>query len=119
VAVSKTRLFQWIRSLNLDAVASILGAHPELKDVKDQRGRNALHVLCSLESNERRKDQSLKLAKYLSGLASTSMPRLHRRGISGHFPLVCHIAGTEHPAGEAAPGVRIDAGILLVGGRLQ
>lgn len=65
--MSKTRLFQSIRSLDLDAVASLLETHPDLRQARDQRGRNALHVLCSLEGNERRRDRSVKLAKYLLG----------------------------------------------------
>ncbi len=52
--MSKTRLFQSIKSLNVEAVASLLGAHPELKQVKDERGRNALHLLCSLPSHEKK-----------------------------------------------------------------
>ena len=66
--MSQTRLFQSIKSLNVEAVASLLGAHPELKQVKDQRGRNALHLLCSLPSHEKKNRQSLELAQYLLGL---------------------------------------------------
>ncbi len=66
--MSKTRLFQSIKSLNVEAVASLLGAHPELKQVKDERGRNALHLLCSLPSHEKKNRQSLELARYLLDL---------------------------------------------------
>jgi uncharacterized protein len=66
--MSKTRLFQSIKSLNLEAVDSLLEAHPDLKQVKDERGRNALHLLCSLPTRERDNRQSLKLAQYLLGL---------------------------------------------------
>jgi len=66
--MSKTRLFQSIKSLNLDAVASLLEAHPELTQVKDERGRNALHLLCSLPSHERKNRQSLELVQHLLGL---------------------------------------------------
>jgi hypothetical protein len=46
--MSKTRLFQSIKSLDRDAVGALLEAHPQLKQVKDERGRNALHFLCSV-----------------------------------------------------------------------
>ena len=63
--MSKTRLFQAIRSLNLDVVTGILEADPELKHVTDERRRNALHFLGSLTSHEKTRGQSLKLAQYL------------------------------------------------------
>jgi ankyrin repeat protein len=66
--MSKTRLFDSIRSLNLDAVASLLQAHPELKRVKDERGRNLLHLSCSRASHEKTSRRSLELAQYLLDL---------------------------------------------------
>jgi hypothetical protein len=66
--MSKTRLFQSIKSLNLEAVDSLLEAHPDLKQVKDERGRNALHLLCSLPTRKGGNRQSLELAQYLLGL---------------------------------------------------
>jgi uncharacterized protein len=66
--MSKTRLFQSIKSLNLEAVAALLEAHPELKQVKDERGGNALHFLCSLPSADKIRERSLELARYLLGL---------------------------------------------------
>lgn len=63
--MSKTRLFQSIKSLDVEAVVAILEAHPELKHVKDGRGRNALHFLCSLRSHDQRRGPSLKLTEYL------------------------------------------------------
>src|SRR5712692_4217492 len=66
--MSKTRLFQSIKSLNVEAVSSLLEAHPELKRVKDERGRNALHLLCSLPSHEKKNRQSLELVQHLLGL---------------------------------------------------
>jgi len=65
--MSKTRLFQSVKSLNLDAVAFLLEAHPELTRVRDERGRNALHLVCSLERNDKTTSRSLKLAEYLLG----------------------------------------------------
>jgi len=66
--MSKTRLFQSIKSLNLEAVAALLEAHPELEQVKDERGRNALHFLCSLPRTDKIRERSPELAQYLLGL---------------------------------------------------
>ena len=65
--MSKARLFQSIKSLDLRAVRSMFDAHPELRDVSDERGRNALHLLCSRPCTEKTTAQSLKLAEYLLG----------------------------------------------------
>ncbi len=51
--MSKTRLFQAIKSLDVAAVAALLEARPELGQVRDERGRNALHLLCSLPGSDR------------------------------------------------------------------
>ena len=69
--MSKARLFQSIKSLDLGAVRSMFDAHPELRDVRDERGRNALHLLCSRPCTEKTTAQSLKLADYLLRQAST------------------------------------------------
>src|SRR5438309_5733952 len=66
--MSKTRLFQSIKSLNREDVAAPLEPHPELKDVKDERRRNALHFLCSLPGAEKSRERSLELDQYLLGL---------------------------------------------------
>ena len=66
--MSKTRLFQSIKSLDRDAVGALLEAHPQLKQVKDERGRNALHFLCSVPGAAGRRERSLALAQHLLGL---------------------------------------------------
>jgi ankyrin repeat protein len=72
-AMSKTRLFQSIKSLDREAVAELLEADAELKRVpklrqmKDERGRNALHFLCSLPGADKGRERSLELAQYLLG----------------------------------------------------
>lgn len=63
--MSKTRLFKSVKALDLDAVTALLEARPGLHRVKDDRGRNALHLLCSLESNAKTRHRSLELARYL------------------------------------------------------
>ena len=54
--MSKTRLLQSIKSLKRDDVAVLLEAHPELKHVRDERGRNALHSLCSLPGADKTRE---------------------------------------------------------------
>ena len=66
--MSKTRLFQSIKSLDREAVADLLEADPELKRVKDERGRNTLHFLCSLPGADKGRERSLDLAQYLLDL---------------------------------------------------
>jgi ankyrin repeat protein len=63
--MSKTRLFQSIKSLDVDAVSALLGSHPELARVKDERRRNALHVLCGLPYRDDTSHRSLGLARLL------------------------------------------------------
>ncbi len=65
--MSKTRLFDSIKALDLQAVRSVLEAHPELRDVRDERGRNALHLLCGQPATGKTVPRSLKLAEYLLG----------------------------------------------------
>ena len=66
--MSKTRLFQAIKSLDVAAVAALLEARPELGQVRDERGRNALHLLCSLPGRDTSRDRSIALAERLLGL---------------------------------------------------
>jgi len=60
--MSKARLFQAIKSLDVAAVAAQLEARPELGQVRDERGRNALHLLCSLPGRDTSRDRSIALA---------------------------------------------------------
>jgi len=63
--MSKTRLFQSIKSLDRKSVAALLEAQPALRQVKDERRRNALHFLCSLPGTDKSRVRSLELAEYL------------------------------------------------------
>ena len=63
--MSKTRLFQPIKALDVDAVAALLDALPELIRVIDDRRRNPLHFLCSLPANPKTSRRSLALARRL------------------------------------------------------
>jgi uncharacterized protein len=66
--MSKTRLFQAIKSLDAAAVAALLEARPELGQVKDEHRRNALHLLCSLPGSDKTRGRSLALAERLLAL---------------------------------------------------
>jgi ankyrin repeat protein len=63
--MSKARLFQSIKALDLDAVRAVLEAHPELRGARDERGRDALHLLCGRPCPGKATVGSLKLAEYL------------------------------------------------------
>ena len=45
--MSKTRIIEAVKQLDLGAVRTLLGAKPALLTVTDQRGRNLLHLACS------------------------------------------------------------------------
>lgn len=66
--MSKTRLFQAVKAVDLDAVKALLEASPALREVKDERRRSALHLLCGLPAHEKTRARALKLAEYLLGV---------------------------------------------------
>ena len=58
--MSKTRLFDAAKTLDLEAIRAILAKTPSLLDATDRQGRNILHLVCSadckkLKVPERRK----------------------------------------------------------------
>ncbi len=63
--MSKTRLFQSIKALDLDGVRAGLEASPGLREATAERGRNALHLLCGRPCRGQDVARSLKLAEYL------------------------------------------------------
>jgi len=63
--MSKTRLFRSIKALDVEAVASLLEAHPTLIRATDDRRRNPLHFLCSLPADPKTAGRSLTLARRL------------------------------------------------------
>lgn len=63
--MSKTRLFQSIKVLDVEAVSSLLAARPALLRVVDERRRNPLHFLCGLPAGPRTGARSLALARRL------------------------------------------------------
>jgi len=63
--MSKTRLFNAIKSLDVEAVSALLDSHPELAKAKDDRRRNALHFLCGLPASDKTETRSLALARLL------------------------------------------------------
>jgi len=63
--MSKTRLFQSIKALDVEAVASLLEVNPDLLRTVDERRRNPLHFLCGLPADPRTSARSLALARRL------------------------------------------------------
>ena len=63
--MSKTRLFQAVKSLDVTAVTALLEAQPALAQTKDDHRRNALHFLCSLPARGEAARRSLELARCL------------------------------------------------------
>jgi ankyrin repeat protein len=62
---SRARLFRSIKALNLEAVAPLLAAQPDLARATDERRRNPLHLLCSLPARAKTTDRSIGLARHL------------------------------------------------------
>lgn len=50
--MSKTRLFEAVKLLDLKEVKQIIAAKPLLLTVRDDRGRNLLHLACSVECED-------------------------------------------------------------------
>lgn len=63
--MSKTRLFQAIKALDVDAVVALIEATPELLQATDDRRRNPLHFLCGLPADPKTSGRSLALARRL------------------------------------------------------
>lgn len=51
--MTRPRLFQAVKALDLERVKALLEADPALRQVTDERRRNALHLLCGLPANEK------------------------------------------------------------------
>jgi hypothetical protein len=52
--MTKAKLFDAVQSLDLKAVRAILDAKPQLLEVRDQKGRNILHVACAVPGDARK-----------------------------------------------------------------
>jgi uncharacterized protein len=65
--MSRARLFRAVKALDLEAVAALLAAQPELARATDDRRRNPLHFLCSLPAHATTTDRSIRLARHLLG----------------------------------------------------
>jgi hypothetical protein len=66
-AVSKTALFEALKTFDLDQVRTILKRAPELAQLKDEKGFNLLQICCkrSTVGNPTAADRQLRLAKWL------------------------------------------------------
>ena len=104
--MSKTRLFEAVKNLDLQETKAILKAKPELLSVWNDQGRNLLHVACSADCKKLKKPEAaaVKMVGFLlergldieqEGGAATHRHREgirsgapemagHARGFSGH-----------------------------------
>ena len=89
--MSKTRLFQAIKSFDVGRVATLLDAHPELHPARDARRRNALHFLCGLPYRDKTWLARWRWLGSSLASASTSMspPSSRVARLQGHAALVC------------------------------
>jgi ankyrin repeat protein len=65
--MSKTRLFQAVKSLDLDSTREILESQPGLLHVRDNKGWNLLHLACSADCRELKvpEARAVQMADYL------------------------------------------------------
>ena len=65
--MSKTRLFEAVKSLDVKETKRILEAKPELEKVWNDQGRNLLHIACSVDCEEVGKPEgaAAKMVTYL------------------------------------------------------
>ena len=64
--VSKTSLTESVRAFDWGAVSEGLAKKPGLRDARDKRGRNWLHLCCATRPDERRRvEDSIRLADLL------------------------------------------------------
>jgi len=65
--MSKTRLFEAVKTLDLKETKRILEAKPQLQDVWNDQGRNLLHIACSVdcEGVGRPKSAAVRMVSFL------------------------------------------------------
>lgn len=65
--MSKTRLFEAVRNLDLAETKKILDAKPERLDVWNDQGRNLLHIACSVDCEDigKPKSAAVKMVAFL------------------------------------------------------
>jgi ankyrin repeat protein len=65
--MSKTRLFDAVKNLDLAATKKILEAKPELEQVRNDQGRNLLHIACSVDCGDigKPKSAAVKMVTFL------------------------------------------------------
>ena len=65
--MSKTRLFEAIKNLDLAETKKILDAKPELLKVRNDQGRNLLHLACSVDCGDigKPKSAAVKMVAFL------------------------------------------------------
>ena len=65
MAVSKTKMLELVKGFRAAEVDAALKESPKLKDVRDERGRNWLHVCCGQKVKKGQEKDSIKTAEVL------------------------------------------------------
>src|ERR1700742_3901611 len=65
MAVSKTKMLELVKGFRAAEVDAALKENPKLKDVRDERGRNWLHVCCGQKVKKGQEKDSIKTAEVL------------------------------------------------------
>ena len=77
--MSKTRIIEAVRKLDLESIKKLLDDNPSLLSVTDRMGRNLLHLACSAQCKE------LNVPESVSARVATL---LLNRGLDVESPLV-------------------------------
>lgn len=98
--ISKTRLTQWVRELRWKDVGAGLAENPSLVGVQDKRGRNWLHLCCSVETSAGplRPADAVKLAGELLDAGLDIDDEAFREGTWKATPLWYAVARGRNPA---------------------
>src|SRR5690348_12928332 len=65
MAVSKTKMLERVKGFREAEVDAALKENPKLRDVRDERGRNWLHVCCGQKVKKGQEKASIKTAEVL------------------------------------------------------
>jgi ankyrin repeat protein len=97
---SKTRMAELVKSFRAKELAAALGESPQLLGVRDERGRNWLHLCCSVKpaGGERTPARSIKTADVLLGAGLELDREAFREGSWKATPLWYAVARGENPA---------------------
>lgn len=98
--MSKTRIIEAVKNLDLETTAKLLDTNPSLLAIKNRQGRNLLHLACSA-SCTKLKVPELIAARLVTFLLDRGMD-IEEAGLSGRDPMAprptLRITTTYHPS---------------------